>query len=1080
VIGRILLVVVVLACLVGSVSATSTYADGTATLTGRIVDPKGLAVPDVKVQVVNAATGVEQSTMTNSDGYYTIPALAPSMYRITVDKAGFKQIVKTDVTLHVEDVVSVNFSLQIGSMSETVTVNGGGININTTDAAVSTVIDLQFVENIPLNGRSLQSLITLTPGVLTTRGGSVGRQGEFSVNGQRTEANYYTVDGVSGNTGGDAGVGLNSAGLSGSVPSQTVLGTTQSLVSLDALQEFRATTSTYSAEYGRTPGGQFSFVSRSGTNAWHGTAFDYFRNEALDANNWFSDAGGIAKTPERQNDFGGTLGGPFFIPGLYNGKDRTFFFFSYEGLRLLLPAGATTDQYPDTCLRNATSACTGTVVSPEYQKLRPFLNAWPVPNGPEVLDGSGNPTGLALYTAAYSNPSNLDSVSIRVDHNLTKNTKIFGRYNSTSSASNSRQGGADLASTGDLLGDVKSVTVGASTAFSARLVNELRFNYTRNDSGNHFLLDNFGGAQPFRLGQVPGFGGGKSDAPGDQLDFFLFFGNAPTFIINQSKGLQRQWNVTDVFTLTHGVHALKLGIDYRRLSTFLNTNLLTEGAFFFSEQDVLAGSPTLSFASSSYPKPPEPVYTNFSGYAQDEWRMSSRLTLSLGLRWDVNPPPGNANGISPYNLNQITDLNTAQLAPPGTPLWQTDYLGFAPRLGVAYLLRGVAGHETVVRGGFGIFYDMGNTLGSFGFNGVGFGSVNNYSSIPFPLTLAQLVLPPPSTAAPYNLQVYAFDPHLRLPYTMQWNFSVEQALGASQTLKVMYVGSGGRRLLFSDTVFPPANLAPNFSQGLGLTLTTGRASSNYHAFQTQFQKRLSHGLQALASYAWSHSIDDGSSNFGTDQLLRASSDFDIRHNFQMALTYDLPGRYSNPFLSGAFKHWGVDTRLSTQSALPVDIICFQCAVLPDGTQINLRPDLLSGVPVYLYGAQYPGGRILNFNAFVAAPKGVQGDLPRNFARGFGSSQLDLAVRREFPLVERFRLQFRAEAFNILNHPNFGRIDNSLRHGPFTVTTMNGKTTYSGFGGAGNTLNNSFDSSGLSPLYQTGGPRSLQVALKLLF
>jgi hypothetical protein len=571
------------------------------------------------------------------------------------------------------------------------------------------------------------------------------------------------------------------------------------------------------------------------------------------------------------------------------------------------------------------------------------------------------------------------------------------------------------------------------------------------------------------------------------LALFLAFGGSPMININRSEGRQQQWNVTDGFTLTRGVHALKFGVDYRRLSTPLIDNQISENAFFFSPQGVLAGFSDGVEVFSAAPKPPEPVYTNFSAYAQDEWRLSTRLTLSLGLRWDVNPPPGNANGLLPYNLNQITDLTPAHLAPAGTPLWQTDYLGFAPRLGLAYLLRRFAGHETVVRGGFGIFYDMGNTTASSGFHGIGFDLKNVIFGTPFPLSPAQLVVPPASTASPYDDTVVAFDPHLRLPYTMQWNFSVEQALGASQTLKVMYVGSVGRRLLFTDFLIPSTN--PNFvsaaNGGQGLQVTSGRASSNYHAFQTQFQKRLSHGLQALASYAWSHSIDDGSSNFFTDQLLRGSSDFDIRHNFQMALTYDIPGSYSNPFLARALKHWGVDTRFSAQSALPVDIICFKCFALPNGQLINLRPDLVgggnTGIPIYLYGPQYPGGRILNFHAFQPAPNGTQGNLPRNFARGFGNWQADLALRREFPLTEKLRLQFRAEAFNILNHPNFGTVDPFLTDGPFTITTMNGKTTYSGFGGATRTLNNSLSAgSGLSPLYQIGGPRSLQLALKLIF
>jgi outer membrane receptor protein involved in Fe transport len=1036
-------------------------------VSGRVTDQSNLAMPAVEVEIKNVDTGLAYTTKTNNDGFYSFPTLPPGNYVMNVHRLQFRSVSVTGITLHVQDSLSRNFVLQVGSSDVSVTVTADQNNINTTDASVSTVIDRQFVENIPLNGRSLQSLITLTPGVLTIPGGSVGGQGEFSVNGQRTEGNYFTVDGVSGNTGtGSSSLFVNSAGISGSTPAETQLGTTQSLISLDALQEFRATTSTYSAEYGRTPGGQFSFVSRSGTNTWHGSAFDYFRNEALDANNWFSDAARIRKTPERQNDFGGTLGGPLFIPGLYNGNNRTFFFFSYEGLRLLLPEGTVTDQYPDANLRrNAVAA------------MQPFLNAWPVPNGPEVLDSSGNPTGLALYTAAYSNPSNLDSVSIRVDHNLTNYTKVFGRYSSTSSESDSRAAGADLADIGELLGNIKGITAGATTAFSTRLVNELRFNYTHNDSGNHYLLDNFGGAQPFRLGQVPGFGGSQFDPLGGNLQVILAFAGSPSLTILRSRGSQRQWNVTDAFSLTQGSHALKFGFDYRRLSTHVSVNQVVEDGLFFGEPEVLAGSADVAIADSVWPKPPEPVYTNLSAYAQDEWRLSSRLTFSLGLRWDVNPPPGNANGNPPYTLNQITDLNTAQLAPAGTPLWHTDYLGFAPRLGVAYLLRGSTGRETVLRGGFGIFYDMGNNVATSGFHGVGFESFVPYPNIPFPLTPAQLVVPPPSIASPYNNDVFAFDPNLWLPYAMQWNVSVEQALAASQALKVMYVGSVGRKLLFTDFLLPPTN--PNFSLGNPLHLTAGRASSSYHSLQIELQKRLSHGLQALASYTWSHSIDDGSTNFGTDQLLRGSSDFDVRHNFQMALTYDIPGAYSNPFLAGAFKHWGVDTRVSARSALPVDITTC-CSVLPNGQQINLRPNLVSGVPVYLYGGQYPGGRILNFNAFVPAPNGVQGDLPRNFARGLGSSQLDLAIRREFPLVDRFRLQFRAEAFNILNHPNFGSVDLRLSDGPFTITTINAKTTYSGFGGARQTLNNSLGGSGLSPLYQTGGPRSFQLALKLVF
>jgi carboxypeptidase family protein/TonB-dependent receptor-like protein len=1058
------------ACLVVLVccgSATVRAQSTNATLSGTVMDPQGKVVPDVEVNATNVDTNVSFDSKTNGDGIYVLAALRPGRYRVIVTKPGFKQIALTDVVLNVQDTVSRNFTLELGATSETITVEAGGLNINTTDASVSTVIDRDFVANIPLNGRSLQSLIQLTPGVLVVPSQGVGVSGEFSVNGQRTESNYFTVDGVSANTGSNP-LSFGST-LAGNVPSESALGTTQSMISLDALQEFRATTSTYSAEYGRSPGGQFSFVSRSGTNDWHGSAFDYFRNEALDANNWFSDHLGIGKTPERQNDFGGTLGGPVRIPGLYNGKDKTFFFFSYEGLRLQLPAGAVTDQYPDLSLRQNTPAA-----------LQPFLNAFPVPNGPEVLmpcvpasdpacpPSGQEPTGLALFTAAYSNPSSLDAVSIRVDHNLSESMKIFGRYSDSPSSAAIREAGADLAWSNATQFNVKTLTLGATNILSPRLTNDFRFNYTRNDGTNISVLDSFGGAQPFTLSQVPGLGG--ASAPQfTGFNFILNIGSGSQLGLGPVQNAQQQWNVTDGFSLSHGAHNLKFGIDYRRLSTRVLGHQIAELAVFSSETEVLQNAPDFASADSRGLVAPQPLYTNFSAFAQDEWKATRRLSLSLGLRWDVNPPPGNGSGVLPYTLNQIADLNTAQLAPTNTPLWQTDYHAVAPRLGAAYLLRQSAGTETVVRGGFGIFYDMGNVLASNGFDGIGFGGFVSYQGVPFPLTTAQLVVPPPSIASPYDNEVYAFDPHLKLPYTMQWNFAIEQELGRNQALTVTYVGSAGRDLLVSYTLSPPTN--PNFSLGNGLQVTTGGATSDYNALQVQFQKGLSHGLQSLVSYTWSHSIDDASSNFDIYQLVRGSSDFDIRQNFQMALTYDVPGSYSNPVLSALMRHWGLDTRISARSGLPVDLIG-SFGVLPSGEFLPLRPDFVPGVPVYLYGSQYPGGRILNFNAFQPAAADTQGNVPRNFARDFGEAQADFALRRDFPITERLHLQFRAEAFNVFNHPNFSNINNSLRDGPYNTAT------YSGFGGAESTPNVSLG--GLNALYQVGGPRSIQFSLKLMF
>lgn len=1026
-----------------------------ATLSGLITDPQGKVVPGVAVEITNVDTNVSVHQTTNGAGLYVAVGLGPGRYRVSVTKEGFRRIDLTDLVLNVQDVLSRNFQLQLGPVLASITVVANETKINTESAAVSTVVDRQFVENIPLNGRSFQSLILLTPGITAVPGASVNGQGEFSVNGQRTETNYFTVDGVSANTGMSALGGIVSG--NGVTPAETALGTTQSMVSVDALQEFRIQTSTYSAEYGRTPGGQISFQTRSGTNAWHGSAFDYFRNDALDANNWFNNAAGLSKTAERQNDFGGTLGGPVKIPGLYNGKDKTFFFFSYEGLRLTIPQAAFTVDVPNTFLRQNAPAA-----------VQPLLNAFPIQNGaddPNCLPpGPPAPdaTCLALFTGSYSSPSSVDAYSIRVDHTFGDKLRIFGRYNDSPSYLRQRFpfffGPAVLI---DSTSDVKGVTVGATSLFSPRFSNELRLNYTRNNSAFVGFSDNFGGATPVTAAQL--FPGVTLPAAYQFLAFFGF-GTFPGLSIGPFKAPQHQWNITDSVNTTVGSHNLKYGIDYRRLVSTSGWNSLVNEFVYFSPADVLANTAGFALAQSSGVGKVG-IFENFSAFAQDEWKVTGRLHLSFGLRWNLNPPPRAASDPQPYTLDQITNLATAQLAPPGTPIWQTDYRGFAPRVGVAYQLRQSPGHETVVRGGFGVFHDVGNSTGLSSFyGGVGFGSQAMYFSTPFPLTPAQNTLPAPSTASPYNGPVYAFDPHLRLPYTLQWNVAIEQALGTSQTLTVSYVAAAGRRLL-SQRVYDVSGVNPNFALGNALTITTNSSSSNYNSLQIEFQRRLSRGLQALASYTWSHAIDNLSNqSLGTAALIRGNADFDVRHNFSAALTYDVPGSYANPFLGALLKHWGVDLQQTARSALPVDIES-GFGVLPNGQQVHLRPDLVPGVPIYIGDSTAPGGRVVNFNAF-AAPAGANGNEPRNFVRGFSAWQTDLAIRREFPLHDRLKLQFRAESFNLFNHPNFGSIYDSTQVGPVL------------FGRALSTLNDSLGA--LNPLYQLGGPRSLQLALKLQF
>lgn len=1046
--GRLIFFFVVV-CLVSASRIVAQSPNGA--ISGVVFDPAGAIITGAQITAVNDATRVEYSAATNNDGIYVIANLPPGSYRIQVAKIGFKTLIKPDIILNVQDALAINFNLPVGAASETVTVTGGAPLINSENASVSTVVDRQFADNLPMNGRSFQTLITLTPGVITVPGAVNGDQGEFSINGQRTEANYFTVDGVASNTGSSAESGGNGGGVGGATPSETALGTTQSLVSVDDLQEFRINTSSYSAEYGRTPGGQIAFLTRSGTDDWHGSAYDYFRNAVLDANNWFSNEAGLAKTAERQNDFGGTLGGPMEVPGIYDGKGKTFFFFSYEGMRLDVPQPALTTEVPDTFLReNAPSA------------VQPLLKAFPIENGAD--DPNCPPPGppvsgatcLASFTAAYSAPASLDATSIRIDQTFGDKLKVFGRFSDSPSSSTTRASN-DLAQRATASVDVKALTIGATSAVSAALSNDFRFNYTWNSNALIQSLDNFGGAQPVA---PSGFFSVPPPAA-YQFSAFLFFGSDPHFNVSPFRANQRQVNANDAITFARGSHLLKFGVDYRRLSTEQLANQLVNGIFFTNPAGVLGNS---GIAVADTQVPTEAVFSNFSAYVQDEWRVTGRLHLSLGLRWDLNPPPGNAMGSLPYTLDQVTNLQTAHLAPKGTPLWQTDYHGFAPRFGLAYQIRRSPKFETVLRGGAGLFYDTGNVQGAAGLINVGFISQALYLGASFPLTPAQNALPAPNTSSPYDSSVVAFDPHLTLPYTIQWNVAVEQALGSSQSLTLTYVGAGGRDLL-NSRFFNPSSINANFSAGNGLYLVTNAATSDYNALQIQFQRRLAQGFEALASYTWSHSIDDLSSNFTSyEPPSRGNSDFDVRHNLAVGVTYDVPGRYSNRAARALLEHWGIDSRITARSALPVDIIS-GLTLLSSGLQQYVRPDLVPGVPVYADDPMAPGGRLVNASAFEAA-SGEFGNEPRNFVRGFDAWQTDLAIQRDFPLHDRLVLKFRAEGFNLFNHPSFGNIDNNLSDGPAL------------FGRASNTLN--VQLGGLNPLYQVGGPRSIQLALKLTF
>lgn len=1018
-----------------------------AQLSGLVRDSSGASIPNAYLKIENNGTHFIWTAKSNGDGLYVLPSLPPGSYQITVSGPGFQEKVIRDLTLEVAGKSSLNIDLAVGSEQQSVTVDAGGVQMETTDASVSTVVDQKFVENIPLNGRSFQSLLTAVPGVtVVPSSNGQGYSGELSVNGMRTESNYYIVDGVSMNTGVAASTPGWGGGYAGATPAQTVLGTTQSLISIEALKELRATTSTYSAEYGRTPGGQFSFSSRSGSNDWHGSVFEYFRNDVLDSNDSFSRRAGVHKPRTRQNDFGGTLGGPVSIPGLYNGHDRTFFFASYEGLRLTAPQSAATTVVPGTTMRTTAPVA-----------IRPFLNAFPVSTAAE-----DPATGLSTFIAAYSNPSSMNSLSVRADHSFSEKLKFFARY---SWAPSNTQGRAtnDLANVIKTKGTLQSGTAGLTWLLTPRLVNDLRFNSTYTQQTRRPSIDTFGGATPFSTTGIAGYTGSEYDG----MDFYLYYGLRAYFTSGKTSAEQKQINIVDTMTLSRGRHNFKWGVDYRRLQTDRSVYTFYSFPLYYSQAQVYSNTPTSS-TLEKFKGPISPVYMNFSAFLQDEWRATPRLSISAGVRWDVNPAPKDANGNDPYVTTQITDLSTTTLAPHGTKLWNTRFTNFSPRVGLAYQVHQRPGHQTVLRAGFGTFYDLGNITGTAGYFGVGIAAASRGSNLPFPGSQARVDSLTLNASSPYNFSVYTFDPNLKAPYSWQWNAALEQGLGDQKNLTISYVASLGNDLLFTRSASPQLLGNANFSGAWGLYITTNPSSSSYNALQVQYQQSMFHGLQLLGSYTWSHAMDDNTSNFTSTYLQRADSNYDIRHNGQITLSY-APTGIGRGFSRALTSGWGLDSRISLRTATPLDITT-GTSIYDNGTSVSPHPNRVAGQPLYIYDSTLPGGRRVNFNAFAAATDStgnvVEGNVRRNYARAFGTAQTDLALRRDFHIYERFGAQFRVEAFNIFNRINLGSVYNQLSQGS------------ANFGRAYNLQSTQLG--GLNSLYQTGGPRSLQASLKLHF
>ena len=1050
--------------LVACLSAQSTNAS----LSGRITDSSKALIDYAKVAAISGATKIRYETISTGSGDYVLANLPPGAYSVEVEKPGFKKLVKPDVTLHLQDALEIDFELELGAASEMITVKSGAPLLNTESGRLSTTVERAFVENMPLNGRSFQALIALTPGQVTTPAYYTGA-GQFSVNGQRPDANYFFIDGVSANVGiaqGDTIYGT-APGV-GAAPATSNNGGYNNLVSIDALQEYKIQTSTFAPEYGRSPGAQLSIVTRSGTNNFHGNLFEYLRNNIFDSRDYFAALNGLPKPAEKQNDFGGTFGGPIL-------RNKLFSFFSYEGLRLRVPF-TRTEIVPSTSLRASA-----------IPAVAPLLNAYPLPTKDDI---PGVPTATAIST--FSDPSTLNATSLRVDYAATSKVTLFtrGNYGPSSGA----QYGAFGYTSSTLIhtiADVDTSTAGATWLISPRLVDELLVNLSYAKSAKVVDATTSGGARApsdqYLFSSNPGVSSANA-----VFVMYMADGSSGYYVGNDATNNQKQVNLVDSLNWSRGAHNCKFGVDYRRLAP---TNgypswEITYIANSFAE--LAKGEISEALVNTADTSLSRPLFTNLSLYAQDAWRVLPRLTLTYGLRWDYDPPPSEDSGHPFFTATNLNDPAHVALAPKGTPLWAADKRNFAPRLGLAYTLNHTAGRELVLRGGTGIFYGLGNELGAKGASafpytrggvllGTGCGCGSNYT---FPISPADGASIPYSLNPPYSF-VFAFDPHLKDPRVYQWSFTMEQALGTSRSLQVSYVGNHGLELLRQNLLTPAMGGNPTF---INLDVVTNDDYSHYHALQAQFQQRLWQGLHVLASYTWAHATDNGSSvnvplpyaNVYNPAWDRGNSDYDIRHTFAAAASYEIPHAPGKGVLRSLTSGWALDSLFRANSAPPVNVTdgiltAFGMSLVPDFAY--QRPNIVPGQPLYLYGTQYPGGKRINPAAFTApADLFTQGNLGRNVLRGCGAWQEDVATRRIFRINERFSLLARVEAFNIFNHPNFGNAGsqsdgaNHLNSPNFGLSTQVLSNAL-GTGGA---------NGGFSPIYQFGGPRSLQFALKLQF
>ena len=1049
------------------------------TILGTVTDSSGAIVRGAKVTVTQTATGLVRNATTNDAGEFSFPQLPAGPYRVEAEASGFKKTQRSGIELRVEDVLRVDVVLQVGQLTETVSVEATAPVVSTDSSTLGGVVDHKTVTELPLNGRDFNQLSLMVPGVNsgTTKGTASNASGSsaMSVNGNRAQSNNFMIDGSDNND---------------LVVNYYVLG-----ISPEAIQEFKVQTSTYSAEFGRSPGGQVNVATKSGANEFHGVLYEYLRNADLDAKNYFATAGPIPAY--KRNQFGASIGGPIK-------RNKTFFFFNYEGNRIrqaspviatvptaamkqgdfsaLLAGAKPTIIYDPASLTKVNGSFVRTpfpnnIISPsELTKVgQNVINLYPDPNS-----GITASSGLNITDPTTTNDSN--QYTVRIDHRFNDNNSFFARATHTHNDLLSTNGSLVLGGgTGYLYPAHNDFTQGAldfTTLFGANKINEFRFAFNR--LGSNQLV-----APPDHLVDYTSQIGisGSSPAP---VGFGL-----PSFTITGYSGLgnstsqpQRRFDntfdTTESFSWTKGPHSLKFGVDIRRFQLNGLIDASTRGSITFNPYysasvttsstgvvspvtgtgsaiaDALMGFPYSSLIGVVFGGQ-KAIWTEelrtfaVDGFAQDDYRVRRDLTLNLGVRWEYDSPAiDKYNHLSNFNPTLPGGLLLA--TPQHQNIYDVKYNQFAPRLGFAYT---PFGPKTVFRGGFGVFWDVEVLNMTAGINGSApFVSQQSFQQSTTGVPNISLASPWSGVGtSPIPGATLVENPY-RNPLITQWNFNIQRQLTNSLGLTVGYVGSKGSHLMmtYDDNAPQPTaaftqSLRPYPSFGSVTTYSPG-ANSNYNSLQVSFEKRFSRGLAFMSAYTYSKSIDDSSSFSSravdvTDFALeRGLSTFDTRHRWVSNYIWDVPYGHGQTYGANTptavnllLGGWQMNGIFTIQTGIPIDPVV---GLELSGTQTGTRPDVSCNPNAFNHSVN----EWFNTTCFSDNFKGRYGTAGRDIIIGPGTTNFDYAMLKNFGLGKEARyLQFRAEIFNIFNHPIFDNPNvtfTSATFGKITSATANAR------------------------------------------